>query len=215
MTVYCGRVSAQLLRSPSSRRPHIAWIASHPACRRSLQPTRQQQRWAHVPSPGEVKFLKPLDIYFRRHVGPSEDDATRMLQSLNPPARSLDDFVSQTIPQNIRSERPLILSKPGLDTDEKTGGVAELTAALNVANLLAENRVRKSYIGAGYYGTIVPPVIKRNVLESPAWYTSYTPYQPEVSQGRLESLLNFQTMVSALTAQTRLCWMKLPRRLRR
>jgi glycine dehydrogenase len=123
-----------------------------------------------------------------------------MLQALDPPATSLDEFVSQTIPQDIRLEKPLSLPQPSYAMDPKTGGLAESEAIRQTHCLLADNMMRKSYIGAGYYGTIVPEVIKRNVLESPAWYTSYTPYQAEVSQGRLESLLNFQTMVSDLTA---------------
>jgi len=141
-----------------------------------------------------------LNTFYRRHVGPSEDDATRMLQSLDPPAPSLDEFVSQTIPQNIRVKKPLKLPAKTNVTDKETDGVAENVAASITSKLLGQNKVIKSFIGAGYYGTIIPEVIQRNVLESPAWYTSYTPYQAEVSQGRLESLLNFQTMVSDLTA---------------
>jgi glycine dehydrogenase len=146
------------------------------------------------------KLLPPLNTFYRRHVGPSADDATSMLQSLDPPASSLDEFVSQTIPQDIRLQQPLSFPQPDYAIDPKSGGLAESEAIAHTHRILEENKLWKSYIGAGYYGTIVPEVIKRNVLESPAWYTSYTPYQAEVSQGRLESLLNFQTMVSDLTA---------------
>ena len=146
------------------------------------------------------KFLTPVNTFYRRHVGPSAEDASKMVHSLDPPATSLDEFVSQTVPRNIRLKRRLSLAKSTYAIDRKTGGTAESEAIWLTSNMLKGNRMCRSYIGAGYYGTIVPEVIKRNVLESPAWYTSYTPYQAEVSQGRLESLLNFQTMVTDLTA---------------
>lgn len=175
-------------------------IDSRTTCRQYLQTQQNQKRWAHEPGVQVEKFLAPLNTFYRRHVGPSEDDTAKMLQSLDPPVTSLDEFVSQTIPSNIQLKHPLILEKPEHATDRQTGGIAESEAISATAETLKANRVAKSYIGAGYYGTIVPEVIKRNVLESPAWYTSYTPYQAEVSQGRLESLLNFQTMVTDLTA---------------
>lgn len=175
-------------------------IDPHTPCTRCFQALKTQRRGAHEATAAAAKFLTPLNTFPRRHVGPSEEDAAEMLRSLDPPAQSLDHFVSQTIPQDIRLKHPLKWAKPLYPSDPKTGAVAESSAARYTAVTLRHNQVVKSYIGAGYYGTIVPEVIKRNVLESPAWYTSYTPYQAEVSQGRLESLLNFQTMVSDLTA---------------
>jgi glycine dehydrogenase len=180
--------------------PSLPRIDPHTACRKCLLTSGVQWRFTHNSADTLEKFLTPLNTFPRRHVGPSEDDAARMLESLDPPAQSLDDFVSQAIPEDIRIKKPLQLSTSKYKVDPKSGGWAENLAAGHMSGILAMNRVFKSYIGAGYYGTIVPEVIKRNVLESPAWYTSYTPYQAEVSQGRLESLLNFQTMVSDLTA---------------
>src|SRR4029077_10416024 len=104
--------------------------------------------------------------------------------------RSLEELIDRTIPASIRSKAPLAI--PGALSEHQY-----LTELKQVASL---NKVYKSYIGQGYYDTIVPSVILRNVFENPGWYTQYTPYQAEISQGRLESLLNFQTMVSDLTA---------------
>ena len=125
-----------------------------------------------------------------------------MLQALDPPAKSLDEFVSQVLPANIMSSKALEIEGPipeagSVPTSE--GGYSESQLITRLKEIASENKVYKSYIGCGYAGTRVPEAIKRNMLENPAWYTSYTPYQPEISQGRLESLLNFQTMCSDLT----------------
>ena len=122
-----------------------------------------------------------------RHIGPSPEDVSEMLEMVG--AASLDELFAQTLPQDIRQRRPLDLP-PALSESEA------LEKARQVAS---QNVVMTSLIGQGYYGTILPPVIQRNILENPAWYTAYTPYQPEISQGRLEALLNFQTMVADLT----------------
>ena len=128
-----------------------------------------------------------------------------MLATLDPPVASLDEFVQQVVPADVLSEKELTVSSPrgevNLSRDSTLGGLGES----DMLKVLEEYRKQigssaKSYIGAGYYPTIVPPVIMRNVLENPAWYTSYTPYQAEISQGRLESLLNFQTLTVDLTA---------------
>ena len=190
------RAIAPILRAASNRLPRIN---PYTACSSCLRAARNQQRWVHGPPTTLEGFIAPVNTFYRRHVGPSDDDASKMLQSLDPPAQSLDEFVSQTIPQDIRLKKPLVLPKASSSVDTQTGGTAESAAIKHITRILSKNRVVKSYIGAGYYGTLVPEVIKRNILESPAWYTSYTPYQAEVSQGRLESLLNFQTMVSDLT----------------
>ncbi len=122
-----------------------------------------------------------------RHIGPRGDELAVMLDAIG--AASLDELVDQAVPASIRSAAPLDL--PPAASEEEA--LAELRA------LAAANVVRTSMIGLGYHGTHTPAVIRRNVLESPAWYTAYTPYQPEISQGRLEALLNFQTMITDLT----------------
>lgn len=147
----------------------------------------------------------PLDTFSRRHIGPTPSSIDTMLKALEPPAKSVEDFIRQVIPADIFSERSLNVSGPlvrdagakGKRSSEEGYTESQLIARLR--NIASDNQIYRSYIGCGYAGTRVPEVIKRNVLEGPGWYTSYTPYQPEISQGRLESLLNFQTMVSDLT----------------
>ncbi len=129
----------------------------------------------------------PLPEFARRHIGPAESDIDHMLAVVGQP--SLQALVDTAVPGLIRSQGALDL--------EAAESEAAVTAALR--ELASRNRVLRSMIGMGYYDTHVPPVVKRNVLENPAWYTAYTPYQPEISQGRLEALLNFQTVVSDLT----------------
>ncbi|MFZ0350900.1 MAG: glycine dehydrogenase (aminomethyl-transferring), partial [Pseudolabrys sp.] len=135
----------------------------------------------------EMKDYDPYDFANRRHIGPSPREIDEMLKVLG--ASSLDAFIDETVPASIRQSRPLDW---GLALTEREA----LEAVRATANL---NRNLVSLIGQGYYGTVTPPVIQRNILENPAWYTAYTPYQPEISQGRLEALLNFQTMISDLT----------------
>jgi len=127
------------------------------------------------------------DKFERRHIGPSDADTNEMLKVIG--AYDIDTLIDQTIPQEIRSTKPLKIPK-ALSEHEYLNEIKQ-TAALNKAN--------KSLIGQGYYGTITPSAIKRNVFENPGWYTQYTPYQAEIAQGRLEALLNFQTMVADLT----------------
>ena len=104
-------------------------------------------------------------------------------------AKSLKALMSETLPSSIRQQQPLDLGKP----------LSETEALAHMSELAARNQVFTSLIGQGYSGTILPAVIQRNILENPAWYTAYTPYQPEISQGRLEALFNFQTMICDLT----------------
>jgi len=131
---------------------------------------------------------EPYDFANRRHIGPSPEEMAEMLRTVG--ASSLEALISETVPKAIRQETPLDFGHP---LSER--GVLDRMRA--VAN---KNRVLTSLIGQGYHGTIMPPAIQRNILENPAWYTAYTPYQAEISQGRLEALLNFQTLVSDLTA---------------
>ncbi len=128
------------------------------------------------------------DLFVERHIGASEADIAAMLTELNCP--TLEELVHQTVPAEIAAPGPLRIGPPR--------GEHEVLEEL--AALASKNRVLRSCIGAGYYDTITPGVVQRNVLENPGWYTAYTPYQAEISQGRLEALLNFQTMVSDLTA---------------
>src|SRR3954469_794276 len=132
--------------------------------------------------------LAPTDTFVHRHIGPNEAEQLEMLRLLG--YGSLDELIDATVPPAIRLKRELKLGPER--------GEHELLAEL--AQTAKKNKVFRSFIGQGYYGTITPPVIQRNILENPGWYTQYTPYQAEISQGRLEALLNFQTMVSDLTA---------------
>lgn len=139
----------------------------------------------------KIDLNKPLDTFLRRHMGPSPSDTTKMLTTMG--FKDLKEFVKSVIPLQILQMQQLNLEAPNDGFTEQQ----MLAHLLEIAN--KNNYKVKNLIGKGYYGTILPPVIQRNVLESPEWYTSYTPYQPEISQGRLESLLNFQTVISELT----------------
>src|SRR5690554_2762252 len=122
-----------------------------------------------------------------RHIGPRESDLREMLDTVG--AESLEQLIYETIPDDIRLKEELKLD-PALSENEY------ITHILKMAS---KNKIFKTYIGLGYHETILPPVIQRNIFENPGWYTAYTPYQAEIAQGRLEALLNFQTMVSDLT----------------
>ncbi len=128
------------------------------------------------------------DKFVRRHIGPNANETREMLALLG--FKNLDELVDAAVPKKIRLNDKLNL--PAAKT--------EFEALAELRRIASENKVFRSFIGQGYYDTITPPVIQRNVLENPGWYTQYTPYQAEISQGRLEALLNFQTMVSELTA---------------
>lgn len=129
-----------------------------------------------------------MDSFARRHIGPNQQARSAMLGEIG--FENLDSLIDATVPKNIRLDRPLNLPHPASEWD----ALAELR------NLAKKNVVARSFVGAGYSDTITPPVIQRNILENPGWYTAYTPYQAEIAQGRLEALLNFQTMITDLTA---------------
>ena len=129
----------------------------------------------------------PYDFANRRHIGPSPAEMSEMFALLG--VSDLADLIDETIPDAIRQKEPLDFGRP----------MSERKLLHHMSDLAAKNRVLTSLIGQGYHGTVTPPAIQRNIFENPAWYTAYTPYQPEISQGRLEALLNFQTMVSDLT----------------
>jgi glycine dehydrogenase len=207
-----GALSGRCLSRPSQTLAKSGYVGSRAAVKASQDVLRRTYYTSSVsddsnttPSATEKRdvFL-PLDTFARRHIGPSPSSTEEMLKTLDPPVKSLDEFVKQVLPSNILSSTDLKIDGPA------KGGLAE-NATINEegyteSQLLArlktianKNKILRSYIGCGYAGTRVPEVIKRNILEGPGWYTSYTPYQPEISQGRLESLLNYQTMVSDLT----------------
>ena len=139
------------------------------------------------PSTYAPSTYDPYDFANRRHIGPSPEEMAEMLRVVGVP--SLDALIDETVPEDIREKTPLEFGRP----------LSERGVLDRMRATAAKNRVLTSLIGQGYHGTIMPPAIQRNILENPAWYTAYTPYQPEISQGRLEALLNFQTLVSDLT----------------
>ncbi|MGV2108800.1 aminomethyl-transferring glycine dehydrogenase [Agrobacterium vitis] len=140
-------------------------------------------------TPTEFQFTdyQPYDFANRRHIGPSPAEMDEMLKTVG--YDSLDGLIAATVPASIRQSAPLVWGK----------AMSEREALDKLRETANKNKALTSLIGQGYYGTITPPVIQRNILENPAWYTAYTPYQPEISQGRLEALLNFQTMICDLT----------------
>src|SRR6266403_3971133 len=129
-----------------------------------------------------------LNSFARRHIGPSEAEVAEMLNELG--FEGLDLLINAAVPKNIRLDRQLKLPE----------AKSEAEALAELRTISRKNKVARSFIGAGYSDCITPPVIQRNILENPGWYTAYTPYQAELAQGRLEALLNFQTMITDLTA---------------
>lgn len=139
---------------------------------------QQRPSWADLENRSE---------FVSRHIGPNSDETASMLAALE--LKSVDELIQQTVPARI-------LNPKGLDLGEPMTENTMLDQARSYAN---QNQVFKSFIGMGYHGTHTPTVVLRNVMENPGWYTAYTPYQAEISQGRLEALLNFQTMIIDLT----------------
>src|SRR3954471_18502779 len=129
-----------------------------------------------------------VNSFARRHIGPNKKARAAMLSELG--CENLEELIDATVPKDIRLDRPLGLAE----------AKSEAEALAELRSIAKKNTVTRSFIGAGYYDTITPPVIQRNILENPGWYTAYTPYQAEIAQGRLEALLNFQTMITDLTA---------------
>lgn len=129
----------------------------------------------------------PYDFANRRHIGPSPQEMQEMLAVLE--VETLDALIDQTVPAELRQKTTLDFGEP----------LSERELIHQMRQVAKKNKVFTTMIGQGFYGTVCPPAIQRNILENPSWYTAYTPYQPEISQGRLEALLNFQTMVTDLT----------------
>lgn len=134
----------------------------------------------------KVLFMD-INSFAHRHIGPNESELKEMLDVIG--VSSIDELINQTVPASIRLQEPMSLSKP----------MSELEYLTHAHELARKNKVFRTYIGLGYHNTVLPSVIQRNILENPGWYTAYTPYQAEIAQGRLEALLNFQTMVVELT----------------
>lgn len=134
----------------------------------------------------QSEYINSSSSFRQRHIGPSPDEIQQMLDVLG--LSSLEALIDQTVPQAIRQTQPLKLEER-----------SEYAALAELKKIASKNQVFRSFIGMGYYDCITPPVIQRNILENPGWYTAYTPYQPEIAQGRLEALLNFQTMIIDLT----------------
>ncbi|MGZ4985930.1 MAG: aminomethyl-transferring glycine dehydrogenase, partial [Chthoniobacterales bacterium] len=128
------------------------------------------------------------DSFASRHIGPDAPGVAAMLETVG--FQNLDELIDATVPKNIRLDRPLSL--PAASSEQE--------ALTELREISRRNKVLRSYIGTGYSDCITPPVIQRNILENPGWYTAYTPYQAEIAQGRLEALVNFQTMITDLTA---------------
>ena len=175
-------------RQAASRRSTASSAAS---CQHSLHRSLQSQARSSVhsspDSASSSHVLAPHDVFAPRHLGPSDPaELAAMLKVVGYP--SLDALLDATVPPHIRSKQPLALPPQG-----------ETEALHDFKDMMAHNQLYRSYIGLGYYDTITPPVILRNIIENPGWYTPYTPYQAEIAQGRLEMLLNYQTMVSDLT----------------
>ena len=141
----------------------------------------------HPAHPGNLDLLRPTDRFVDRHIGPFTGDVERMLDTLG--VSSLDDLMEQAVPNVILVDREMELPPPLTETEVLD----------DLRQLAGNNQLWRSFIGAGFSDTITPGVIQRNILENPGWYTQYTPYQAEIAQGRLEALLNFQTMISDLT----------------
>jgi len=177
--------------------------ASKKALKRSVWRARALRRFL----PTVRDALRPTDDFLHRHIGPNEDEIDCMLEALS--YKSLDALVDDTVPRHIRSREDLSLDEPLTEQVNNFFKLNLLIVSLMeiivknalsaIQELAKKNQLKENLIGTGYYETVTPPVILRNMLENPGWYTAYTPYQAEISQGRLENLLNFQTMVADLT----------------
>jgi glycine dehydrogenase len=154
---------------------------------------KKLQRLVELERSTSIHPILQQEKFTKRHNGPSEKEVIEMLSKMK--ITSLNQLISETIPTNI------VLSEKEKSSQQKVLGepLSEEVALYYLKQVASLNKVNKSYIGLGYHPVITPPVILRNILENPAWYTSYTPYQAEISQGRLESLLNYQTLISELT----------------
>ncbi len=162
-------------------------VPETPVAGSETKATESSGQWVNPGGMTGADGFTSADDFVQRHIGPSDAEVQAMLATLG--FGSLEALIDQAVPAAIRLQRPLSLGEGQSESDL----LKELKA------IAAQNKLFRSFIGMGYYNTITPPVIQRNILENPGWYTQYTPYQPEIAQGRLEALLNFQTMVIDLT----------------
>merc|ERR1711871_440985 len=170
-----------------ARHPRVVGLA-RPASRVAFPSVMAVRRSSGTPaSLAPPRGVHHVEGFTKRHVGPQPEEVAEMLKAIG--ETDLDSFISKVVPDNIEIKKKI----------EVGDGVTETELLAYLKEMMGSNKLLRSHIGMGYYNTVVPTVILRNVLESPAWYTPYTPYQPEISQGRLESLLNFQTGVADLT----------------
>ena len=148
---------------------------------------RNPDEYPHDPITTRIRAPRATHDFARRHIGPGPVDEAAMLAAIG--LDSMEALIDEVIPPAIRSTDPLGIGAPRTESE----------VLQDLRRIASRNQVFKSFIGMGYHDCHTPPVIQRNILENPAWYTAYTPYQPEISQGRLEALLNFQTMIADLT----------------
>lgn len=179
--------SPTLARVPSAKShfrpasiPHTRFVATAAlTIPKTQKRTYSSTTITETERPVNVSIFEPLDTFQRRHIGPNVAETNKMLAALG--YDSLDAFVRDVVPDNILSERALKV--------EPENGLSESQLLERLRGIANKNKMRRTYIGCGYYGAKTPAVIQRNVLESPEWYTSYTPYQPEISQGKLHPIL--------------------------
>lgn len=183
----------RLLRSPTPPHPaphrHLARAAASSLARPHRPSLPHHHRHHSQARSIAVDALRPSDTFPRRHNSATQDEQSKMTELCGYP--TLDALIDATVPKSIRL--------PAMELPKFPAGLTESQMVDHMKALASKNKLFKSYIGMGYYGTNVPGVILRNILENPGWYTQYTPYQAEISQGRLESLLNYQTMIADLT----------------
>jgi len=187
MALRCQTACAGTSTSTTNRYRHLRTTVRQAEISEDTKPL-SRPRGFPVSTLETSKLLSPSDTFLNRHLGPSDSEVSEMLSYLE--LSDLEDLISQTVPANIRR-------KDSIEMHEKT--MSESQALEWIEELMKKNENLKNFIGMGYHGNITPTIIQRCVLENPEWYTAYTPYQAEISQGRLESLVNFQTMVANLT----------------
>lgn len=194
--VACRRTAHRLLRQQHFSRYDLSRVCTRCFSVTSVRNESQPAPGGQSLRPDRPHSFPRRDYFSQRHIGPAREDEVQMLKALDPPVEDLDEFINQSLPPTIRLQKaPMIKS----GTYDNPDGMQEGGVGKHLETFASKNKTWTNFIGAGYYNTVTPAVIKRNVLENPAWYTSYTPYQAEISQGRLESLLNFQTLVTDLT----------------
>src|SRR5436190_930840 len=182
-----GNRSAAIMKDRAERRASTkdSFVGAAPHLERTTGALRAPEACMTTTTRGST--ISPADSFVPRHVGPSEAEVAEMLAVIG--YSSLDELIDATVPAAIRFRRPLAIH----------GGRSEHEALAAMRAIATKNRIFRSYLGYGYHDTLTPPVIQRNILENPGWYTAYTPYQAEISQGRLEALLDVQTIVIDLS----------------